>query len=189
MYSGRDFAWLYERCNQVAFLDGHVRAVEHFGGVAQRCIYDGAASGAGLLSRLVQELAHLGEAGAGDLQVRVQGQGALDALQRLLLWAAQVEQGDLPIPPQASANRGSIATAARYDCSAIRWRPCLLSASPRLWCALVLRGSSSRVAEERDFVAVDPRLAPGLRRRLRRPTRTHARRVWGLRALQVAGFI
>ena len=40
MYSGRDFAWLYERCNQVAFLDGHVRAFEHFGGVAQRCIYD-----------------------------------------------------------------------------------------------------------------------------------------------------
>ena len=26
MYSGRDFGWLYERCNQVAFLDGHVRA-------------------------------------------------------------------------------------------------------------------------------------------------------------------
>ena len=40
MYSGRDYAWLYERCNQVAFLDGHVRAFEHFGGVAQRCIYD-----------------------------------------------------------------------------------------------------------------------------------------------------
>ena len=40
MYSGRDFGWLYERCNQVAFLDGHVRAFEHFGGVAQRCIYD-----------------------------------------------------------------------------------------------------------------------------------------------------
>ena len=40
MYSGRDFAWLYERCNQVAFLDGHVRAFEHFGAVAQRCIYD-----------------------------------------------------------------------------------------------------------------------------------------------------
>ena len=40
MYSGRDFAWLYERCNQVAFLDGHVRAVEHLGGVVLRCIYD-----------------------------------------------------------------------------------------------------------------------------------------------------
>jgi hypothetical protein len=26
MYSGREFAWLYERCDQLAFLDGHVRA-------------------------------------------------------------------------------------------------------------------------------------------------------------------
>ena len=40
MHSGRDFAWLYERCNQVAFLDGHVRAFEHLGGVVRRCIYD-----------------------------------------------------------------------------------------------------------------------------------------------------
>ena len=40
MYSGRDFAWLYERCNQIAFLDGHVRAFGHLGGVVVRCIYD-----------------------------------------------------------------------------------------------------------------------------------------------------
>ena len=40
MYSGQDFAWLYERCNQVAFLDGHVRTFEHLGGVVLRCIYD-----------------------------------------------------------------------------------------------------------------------------------------------------
>ena len=40
MYSGRDFVWLYDRCNQVAFLDGHVRAFAHFGGVPKRCIYD-----------------------------------------------------------------------------------------------------------------------------------------------------
>lgn len=40
MYSGRDYGWLYERCNQVAFLDGHVRAFEHLGGVVRRCIYD-----------------------------------------------------------------------------------------------------------------------------------------------------
>lgn len=26
MYSGREFAWLYQRCDQLAFLDGHVRA-------------------------------------------------------------------------------------------------------------------------------------------------------------------
>ncbi len=40
MYSGHDFVWLYEHCDQVAFLDGHVRAFAHFGGVPSRCIYD-----------------------------------------------------------------------------------------------------------------------------------------------------
>jgi prepilin-type processing-associated H-X9-DG protein len=39
-FSGYDFVWLYERCNQVAFLDGHVRAFAHLGGVPQRVIYD-----------------------------------------------------------------------------------------------------------------------------------------------------
>jgi transposase len=33
MYSGRDFAWIYERQDQTSFLDGHVRAFAHFGGV------------------------------------------------------------------------------------------------------------------------------------------------------------
>jgi transposase len=40
MYSGRDFAWLYDRCDQVAYLDGHVRAFAHFGAVPHRCVYD-----------------------------------------------------------------------------------------------------------------------------------------------------
>ena len=40
MYSGRDFAWLYHRCDQVAFLDGHVRALGHFGGVPSRIMYE-----------------------------------------------------------------------------------------------------------------------------------------------------
>ena len=40
MYSGREFAWLYERCDQLAFLDGHVRAFAHLGAVARRCVYD-----------------------------------------------------------------------------------------------------------------------------------------------------
>ena len=44
-----------------------------------------------LLSALVQEFAYLGQAGAGGLQVRVQGQGALEAPKRLLR-AAQVVQ-------------------------------------------------------------------------------------------------
>lgn len=40
MYSGRDFAWIYERADQVSFLDGHVRAFAALGGVPHRCIYD-----------------------------------------------------------------------------------------------------------------------------------------------------
>jgi transposase len=44
MYSGRAFAWLYERCDQLAFLDGHVRAFAHLQGVAGRCVYDNLAA-------------------------------------------------------------------------------------------------------------------------------------------------
>ena len=40
MASGRDFAWLYPRQDQVCFLDGHVRAFEHLGAVPQRIAYD-----------------------------------------------------------------------------------------------------------------------------------------------------
>jgi transposase len=40
MYSGRDFAWLYPRQDQVCLLDGHVRAFEHFGFVPHRLLYD-----------------------------------------------------------------------------------------------------------------------------------------------------
>jgi transposase len=40
MYSGRDFAWIYDRQDQVSFLEGHVRAFAHFGGVPARLAYD-----------------------------------------------------------------------------------------------------------------------------------------------------
>lgn len=40
MHSGRDFAWLYPRQDQVCFLDGHVRAFAHFGAVPLRIAYD-----------------------------------------------------------------------------------------------------------------------------------------------------
>ena len=36
MYSGRDFAWIYERQDQISFLDGHVRAFAHFDSVPAR---------------------------------------------------------------------------------------------------------------------------------------------------------
>ncbi|MDQ5827575.1 MAG: IS21 family transposase [Chloroflexota bacterium] len=40
MYSGRDFVRLYDRCDQLSFLDAHVRALGYFGGVPQRIVYD-----------------------------------------------------------------------------------------------------------------------------------------------------
>lgn len=40
MHSGRDFAWLYDRQDQVSFLDGHVRAFSHLGVVPRRVAYD-----------------------------------------------------------------------------------------------------------------------------------------------------
>ena len=40
MHSGRDFARLYARQDQVSFLDGHVRAFAHFVAVPHRIAYD-----------------------------------------------------------------------------------------------------------------------------------------------------
>ena len=40
MYSGCDLAWIYERQDQISFLDGHVRAFAHFEGVPARVAYD-----------------------------------------------------------------------------------------------------------------------------------------------------
>lgn len=44
MHSGYDFVWLYERCDQLSFLDAHVRAFAHFDGVPARLIYDNLAA-------------------------------------------------------------------------------------------------------------------------------------------------
>src|SRR5829696_5493206 len=40
MYSGRDFVRLYEGCDQLSFLDAHVRAFGYLGSVPERVIYD-----------------------------------------------------------------------------------------------------------------------------------------------------
>ena len=39
-YSGRDFVRLYDSCDQLSFLDGHVKAAAHFHGLPQRIVYD-----------------------------------------------------------------------------------------------------------------------------------------------------
>jgi transposase len=40
MYSGCDFVWLYDSCDQLSFLDGHVRAFGWLGWVPTRLVYD-----------------------------------------------------------------------------------------------------------------------------------------------------
>jgi len=40
MASSRDFAWLFPRQDQTCFLEGHVRAFDHLGGVLHRLAYD-----------------------------------------------------------------------------------------------------------------------------------------------------
>ena len=40
MFSKRDVVWLYERCDQTSFLDGHVRAFQAIGAVPHRLVYD-----------------------------------------------------------------------------------------------------------------------------------------------------
>ncbi len=44
MFSSRDSAWLYDHCDQLSFLDGHVRAFADFGAVPRRVIYDNLAA-------------------------------------------------------------------------------------------------------------------------------------------------
>src|SRR5215207_8649615 len=44
MYSGRDFVWLYDRADQLSFLDAHVRAFSYLGGVPRRIVYDNLAA-------------------------------------------------------------------------------------------------------------------------------------------------
>lgn len=44
MYSKRDVVWLYERCDQTSFLDGHVRAFQAYGAVPRRMVYDNLSS-------------------------------------------------------------------------------------------------------------------------------------------------
>ena len=38
MYSGRDFVRLYDRADQLSFLDAHVRAFSYLGGVPRRIV-------------------------------------------------------------------------------------------------------------------------------------------------------
>jgi hypothetical protein len=57
-YSGRDFVGLYDSCDQLSFLDGHVRAAARFNGLPRRIVYDNLSSAVkrriGLLPQLTE---------------------------------------------------------------------------------------------------------------------------------------
>jgi transposase len=55
-YSGRDFVRLYDSCDQLSFLDGHVRAAAHFNGLPQRIVYDNLSSAVKRRVGLIPEL-------------------------------------------------------------------------------------------------------------------------------------
>lgn len=56
MYSERDFTWLYDRCDQLSFLDGHVRGFEHLGGIPCRLAYDNLTAAVKRRLRMKREL-------------------------------------------------------------------------------------------------------------------------------------
>jgi transposase len=56
MYSGRDFVWLYDRADQISFLDAHVRAFSYLGGVPRRIVYDNLSSAVKRVVRSEREL-------------------------------------------------------------------------------------------------------------------------------------
>jgi transposase len=56
MYSGRDFVWLYESCDQLSFLDAHVRAFSYLGGVPRRIVYDNLSAAVKKVVRSEREL-------------------------------------------------------------------------------------------------------------------------------------
>jgi transposase len=57
-YSGRDFVGLYDSCDQLSFLDGHVKAAARFNGLPRRIVYDNLSSAVkrrvGLLPELTE---------------------------------------------------------------------------------------------------------------------------------------
>ena len=93
-FSGRDFVRIYDRCDQLAFLDGHVRALAYAGGVPARIVYDNLSSAVkrrvGVHRELTERFLALVSAGRGRA-----GLGSAQAHGRSELRGA-VERGVVP---------------------------------------------------------------------------------------------
>lgn len=119
MHSGRDFARLYERQDQVSFLDGHVRAFNHLGGVPQRMAFDNLkAAVAKILIGSERELARRFEALASHYLFEPlfcrprtgHDKGGVEARGKGIRWQELV-----PIPSGVSLDAISTALQARLD--------------------------------------------------------------------------
>jgi len=119
MASGRDFAWLYPRQDQVCFLDGHVRAFAHVGGVPHRLLYDN------LRAAVVRVLVGAGRVLTARLQALVthyafepcfarpgtgHDKGGVESRGRAIRW-----QDLVPIPAGPDLETVSTALLARLD--------------------------------------------------------------------------
>lgn len=122
LFSGRDFAWIYPRQDQVAFLDGHVRAFRAAGGVVARITYDNASVAVRRVTRAGRELSPRFQALAAHYafepcfaRVR-QGhdKGSVESRGKHLRWQHMV-----PVPAGGSLDEISRELQARLDVQAV----------------------------------------------------------------------
>lgn len=122
MYSGRDFAWLYPRQDQVCFLDGHVRAAAHFGALPRRLIYDNLKAAVArilvgsereLTARMRALVTHYGLEACFARPGTGHDKGGVESRGRAIRW-----QHLVPIPAGGTLDGISTALVARLDADA-----------------------------------------------------------------------
>jgi transposase len=122
MYSRRDFAWLYEYQDQVSFLDGHVRAFAHFGGVPLRIAYDNlklavrrilVGGERALTARFTALIAHYAIEPSFARPATGHDKGGVEARGKAIRW-----QHLVPIPSGTSLDEMSITLMQRLDTQA-----------------------------------------------------------------------
>ncbi len=131
MHSGRDFAWIYTRQDQVSFLDGHVRAFEHFGAVPVRIAYDNL------------------KAAVTKVLVGSERQLAVDSRRsRRTTCSSLASVGHAPGTTRAASSRVAKPSVGNTSCrfpTATTWTRCALRSS-RAWIQHTTRSDSSSTA-------------------------------------------
>lgn len=126
MYARRDFAWLYEYQDQVSFLDGHVRAFAHFGGVPLRIAYDNlklavrrvlVGAERALTARFTALVAHYALEASFARPATGHDKGGVEARGKAIRW-----QHLVPIPSGTQLDEMSAALMQRLDAQAAEER-------------------------------------------------------------------